>query len=260
MDRDLADRLLADLAALRMETFLDPPIPPEAEHALAAPAGAFDVTIAGEPAPLRIEVGGETAAGKRVWRAGGQVFESASALAAAVARPASEWRSRNWTRFENWRIEKARIEEPAGAFELARSEASGCGTARRSRSRRRATCWRRDRGEGGAPRRRCRAGHCGAPPRLAVTLSDADGNEERLTLLAAADPAAAEVPARTSGREVTLLLPRSLVEELEKKVDAARLAEPVGEPPPHRTGGAQGLASALAAEESERWKHCSVLA
>ena len=122
VDRDLADRLLTDLSSLRMETFLDPPLAPEVEKALAEPAGTVELTIAGESAPLRIEIGGETAAGKRVWRAGGQVFESASVLAAVVARPAGEWRSRNWTRFENWRIEKARVEEAAGTFELARSD------------------------------------------------------------------------------------------------------------------------------------------
>lgn len=232
VDRDLADRLLTDLGALRMETFLDPPIPPQAEHALAEPAGAFEVTIAGASSPLRIEVGGETTPGKRVWRAAGQVFESSSALAAAVARPASEWRSRNWTRFENWRIEKARIEQPAGAFELTRSEGEWLRDGKKipfpaaSDLLAALTAARADRlVEGAGP------ATSATPPRLTVTLSDADGNEERLTLPAAADPAAAEVPARTSGRELTLLLPRSLVEELEKKVAAARIAEPVADAP-----------------------------
>ena len=64
------------------------------------------------------------------------------------------------------------------------------------------------------------------PPRLAVTLSDADGNEELLTLYASRDPAAAVVPARTRGREVEILLPRDLVTELEKKVSAVRAAAP----------------------------------
>ena len=64
------------------------------------------------------------------------------------------------------------------------------------------------------------------PPRLAVTLSDAHGNEELLTLYASRDPAAAVVPARTRGREVEILLPRDLVTELEKKVSAVRAAAP----------------------------------
>ena len=122
VDRDLAERLLSDLSSLRMETFLDPPLAPEMEKALAEPAGFVELTIAGESAPLRIEVGGATSSGKRVWRAGDQVFESTSVLAEVVTRPAGEWRSRNWTRFENWRIEKARVEEAAGTFELVRSD------------------------------------------------------------------------------------------------------------------------------------------
>ena len=58
-----------------------------------------------------------------------------------------------------------------------------------------------------------------------MTLSDADGNEELLTLYESRDPAAA-VPARTRGREVELLLPRDLVTELEKRVSAVRAAAP----------------------------------
>jgi hypothetical protein len=229
-DRDLVERLLSDLEALRMETFLDPPLSPEVEQALAARSGSIEVAIAGEAGPQRIEVGGETAAGKRVWRSGAQTFESSSPLAATVVRPAGDWRSRSWTRFENWRIEKARIEAPAGSFELVRSDGE----------------WLRDGGkipftaasdllyaltsaraesldEGGAT-----PASAGAP-RLTVTLSDADGNEERLTLLAGVS-GAATVPARTSGREVSLLLPGRVVEELEAKVAAVRSATPLESP------------------------------
>ena len=69
------------------------------------------------------------------------------------------------------------------------------------------------------------------PPRLTVTLSDADGNEEILTLPAGGETAASEVAARTGGRDLTLLLPRALVNELEAKIAAARTAEPIPEAP-----------------------------
>lgn len=231
VDRDLADRLLTDLTALRMEAFVDPPLPAEAERALAAPAGVLEVAIAGEAAPLRIEIGGETTSGKRVWRAADQVFESSSALAAAVARPASEWRSRNWTRFENWRIEKARIEDPSGAFELTRSDGEWLRDGKKipfppaSDLLAALTAAKADRlVEEAAP------AVPAATPRLAVTLSDADGNEERLTLLASPADAAA-VPARTGGREVTLLLSPGTVTDLEVKIAAVRAALPIDEAP-----------------------------
>jgi hypothetical protein len=175
-------------------------------------------------------VGGETAAGKRVWRAAGQTFESASALAAVLTRPAAEWRSRNWTRFENWRIEKARVEEPAGAFELARSQGEWLRDGKKipfsaaSDLLAALTSAKAERLVEGAA-----AGSPPVAPRLTVTLADADGNEEILTLAAVPD-SVAEVPARTGGRDVTLLLPRALVDELEKKIAAVRAAEPLAEP------------------------------
>lgn len=230
VDRDLAERLLSDLSSLRMETFLDPPLAPEMEKALAEPAGTVELTIAGESAPLRIEVGGATSSGKRVWRAGDQVFESTSVLAEVVTRPAGEWRSRNWTRFENWRIEKARVEEAAGTFELVRSDGEWLRDGKKipftaaSDFLAALTAVKADSLVEEAKPESAKAPP--APPKLAVTLSDADGNEELLTLYASRDPAAAVVPARTRGREVELLLPRDQVTELEKKVSAVRAAAP----------------------------------
>ena len=235
VDRDLADRLLSDLAALRMETFLDPPLSPEVEKALAERLGTIELTLSGEPAPMGIDVGGEVASGKRVWRAGDQVFETASALSSVVARPPGEWRSRNWTRFENWRIEKARVEEAGGTFELVRSDGE----------------WLRDgkkipftaagdllyaltsaRAERLIEKLATESTPAPSPPTLTVTLSDGDGNEEVLTLLAGGDPAAAVSPALTRGRSVMLLLPREKVTELEKKIAAVRAAEPVADASP----------------------------
>ncbi len=230
VDRDLADGLLADLAALRMETFLDPPLAGEVQQALARRSGVIEVAIAGEIAPVRIEIGEEWVPGKRVWRAGTLVFESASKLGDALARPAVAWRSRSWTRFENWRIEKVRVEEAAGAFELARSQGEWMRDGKKipftvaSDLLYALTAAKAERIiEGTAP------ASSTAPPRLAVTLSDADGNEETLTVLAGAEAGATEVPVRTSGREVTLLLPRALWTDLESKLAAVRAAEPAVE-------------------------------
>lgn len=230
VDRDLADRLFSDLAGLRMETFVDPPLSAEAERALASSAGRIELTLAGGAAPLVIEVGGETAAGKRLLRAGGQAFESASPLAATLSRPAAEWRSRNWTRFENWRIEKARVEEAAGSFELVRHEGEWLRdgqkipfTAASDLLFALTSAKAESLVEGPLP--------TASPlPRLSFTLSDADGNEERLTLMPT-EAGATSAAARTAGREVTLMLAQSTIDELTAKVAAVRAVAPEGAAP-----------------------------
>ena len=229
-DRELADGLIADLRGLRMETFLDPPLAGEIERALAesTSAGVIELTIAGRPETMRIEIGGERTPGKRVWRAGSQVFESASKLSLVVARPALEWRSRNWTRFENWRIEKVRVEEAAGAFELVRSDGEWLRDGKKipftaaSDLLYALTAAKADvLVESPAPEA------AGTPrPTLTLTLSDADGNEEMLTL----HPGSPQgVPARTRGRGVTLMLAPGLVDDLDAKISAVRAAEPIAD-------------------------------
>ena len=232
-DRELADRLLTDLSALRIDTFLDPPLSTAVENCLAAPVGALELGISGESAPVRIEIGGVQESGKRVWRVGDQAFESSSTLADVVGRKAIDWRSRNWTRFENWRIEKARIEEAAGTFELARSDGEWLRDGQKipfaeasdllyalTSAKADSLTEEPSKTTASAP----------SPPRLTVTLSDADGNEEVLTLQDRGDPAAAEVSARTRGRGVTLHLARNMVEGLEAKIAAVRNAQPVETP------------------------------
>lgn len=231
VDRDLADGLLGDLSGLRMETFLDPPLADDVEQALARRAGVVELAISGQPEPVRIEVGGERNPGKRVWRVGDQVFESASKLGDALVRPVVAWRSRSWTRFENWRIEKVRIEEAAGALELVRSDGEWIRDGKKipftaaSDLLYALTAAKADTLVESAAEESAGALPA-ARPALTVTLSDADGNEELLTLEAATDRGAR---ARTLGREVTLLLPKKLVDDLVVKISAVRAAEPVVE-------------------------------
>jgi hypothetical protein len=66
-------------------------------------------------------------------------------------------------------------------------------------------------------------------PLFTLALSDADGNEETLTL----HPAEGDVvPARVSGRDLTLLLPKSAADDVTSKVGALRAVQPVTPPAP----------------------------
>jgi hypothetical protein len=247
VDRDLADGLLTELTGLRIETFLDPPLGADVAATLARSAGAVELALAGATgaggpgasSALRIEVGGERAPGRRLFRADGQVFESASKLADALARPALAWRSRSWTRFENWRIEKLRVEAAEGAFELVRSEGEWLRdgqkipfTAATDLLYALTSAKAESLVEGGAgPGTPSTDPGIAPQPALVVTLNDADGNEEVLLLEAPSPAAAGVVPARTRGRDVTLLLASATVEELEAKLAAVRAAQTV-EPAP----------------------------
>lgn len=231
VDRDLADQLLGDLTGLRIATFLDPPLAPEVEASFAPAAGTIEIALEGKPATeaLRIEVGTEVA-GKRPMRVGDKTFEASTGLAAALARPALEWRSHHWTRFENWRIERVELEDGVGKLELARKDGDWLRDGQRipftaaSDLLYAVTSAKAERLiEDGAQASPATAGK----PTLTLRLVDGDGTEETLTLHPAT---AAGVPARTSGRALTLLLPASSAADITSKLGALRAAKPLDDP------------------------------
>ena len=229
-DREAVDQLLADLSGLRAETFLDEPLTENTLAALAAPAGTIALAVKGAPTPLRIELGGgEPMPGKRIVRAGGQAFVATTKLLDSAARPAAGWRSKGWTRFESWRIERLTVDDAVGRMVLERKDGK----------------WLRDGKEvpfsaasdllyslSSAKAESLREEAAGAiaagKPVLTLTVADADGKEETLTLH---PPEGALSPARTSGRDVTLLLPSATVADVTSKLGALRAAAPV-EPEP----------------------------
>jgi hypothetical protein len=229
-DREAVDQLLSDLAGLRVETFLDAPLTENTAAALAAPAGTIELRVAGEESPLMIELGGgEPMPGKRIARAAGQAFVATTKLLDSVTRPAAAWRSRLWTRFESWRIERLTVEDAVGKLLLERKDGN----------------WLRDGKEipfsaasdllyavSSAKADSLRDDPAGAisagKPVLTLTLADADGKEETLTLHA---PESGLSPARASGRDVTLLLPASAVAEVTSKLGALRAAQPAAAAP-----------------------------
>jgi len=240
-DPDTVDPLLTDLTSLRVETFLDAPLAVEAESGLAGGPGRLELALKGRTEPYVVEVGAAVPDTERRYvRAGGQAFEANTRLAEALARAPEAWRSRRWTTFESWRVERLRFDDATGPLELARRDGD----------------WLRDgaavpytvvgdllyaltspRAERVAP---------GAPPaakpELTAVLSDADGGEETLTLY---PPAGDGVPARVSGRDVTLWLTPAAADELRAKLAALRAAEVDKEAPE-----AEGEAAAEAAAEA----------
>lgn len=230
-ERGGVDPLISDLVALRVASFVDPPLPAEAEAALAAGPGRIEVGLEGRDAPFVLEVGAEAEpGGERFLRAGELVFRARTNLVEALTKDADAWRSTAWSSFDSFRVESLRAADAAGETALVRASGD----------------WLRDgvkipytvagdllyavtsaKGE----RLVTGAGAAALPaasPELTITLVDGNGVEEVLTL----HPPAADglVPARVSGRDVALLLPAAKVEEIREGLGAVRTAEPVPAP------------------------------
>ncbi len=230
-DRGLVDPLLSDLVALKVGTFVDPPLPEEAQVALANGLGRIELGIEGRDAPLVLELGAEAEpGGERYFRAAATVFRARTNLAESLGRNADSWRSSNWTSFDSFRIESIRLADGAATTELVRSSGD----------------WLRDgtkiaypvagdllyamtsakavRIVGGV----AAAAYPVEPPTLTITLADGNGAEEVLTLHAVADDGA--TAARVSGRDIVLLLPAAKVAEVREKLEAVRKADAVPAP------------------------------
>ena len=232
-ERERVDALLTALTGLRMETFLDPPLTETAKAALAAPTGTVELAIAGRDEPYRIVFGGEPVPGKRTVRAGEQAFIGSTNLLEEVTRPVADWRSHHWSRFETWRVERVTIEDAAGRMALERKDGQ----------------WYRDGVEIGfaaasdllyalssAQADEIQETAAAGKPALTFTLADADGNEETLSL---GEPGAAGTPAIVSGRDLVLILPSKVAEEVRSKLGAVRAAPAVVAPAPDAAGDSE---------------------
>jgi len=230
-DRGLIDPLLSDLIALKVASFVDPPLPAEAESALAAGPGRIELGLDGQDAPFVLEIGAEAEpGGERFLRAGAMAFRARTHLVEALERSADAWRSKNWTSFDSFRIESLKLADATATTELVRSSGD----------------WLRDGTKIGYPvagdllyaitsakAERVATGAEAAAfpvesPSLTITVADANGAEEVLTLHGTASDGS--VAARVSGRDVLLLLPAAKVAEVREKLDAVRGAEAVAPP------------------------------
>ena len=229
-DRDAVEQLLADLVRLRADRFVDDP-PAGEELGLDPPRGVVEIVAEGRPEPVRLEVGAEAADGGGSYlRLAGQTFTAVTEATAALARPAAEWRSRQLTALEAFRVDRVAVSGPGGETVLERT----------------GTDWTRD-GEripytpvsdlvyalAEARAERIEPGRPSGAPTLTFTLAVAGGTDaaeatETIELRPARDGL---VPATVSGRSVSLLLPTAAVDEVRAALDEVRAAEPLGPPP-----------------------------
>jgi hypothetical protein len=236
-DREAVDGLLSDLSGLTAEQFADGP-QPFAELGLAPPREVIEVALEGQPKPERIELGapvtGEAApegqaAGELTWaRASNTVFQVRTRLAESVRRAPAEWRAKQLSALEVHDVESATVADDKTSFQLTRSD----------------TDWKRgdtlisflpvsdllsavtgakaDRLLSPQEAQAMRAGL--AKPLFTFTLKGKETGEEKLILY---PPLPEGVPARSSGRQTVLLLPKSALQEIQKKVAEVRAAKAV---------------------------------
>jgi hypothetical protein len=277
-DRDQVEKLLSDLTGLSAESFLDlpppaPAAPPSGGAAAASsasrsqppppsgpalglepPRAVLEAFLAGQPQPVRVELGAShaaaappaaspdqpaaapeaAAAGKLTWaRSGGATFETRSPLAETLSRPPADWRSPVLSGLEVHQVDSAVVRDDQGATPLTRS----------------GTDWKRggvtisylpvsdllfslleakaDRLLTPAEAAALRAG--AGKPLLTFELKGGQAGNETLTLyppLAPLSGATHGVPARASGRDTVLLLPESKLKEIQDRLAAVRTAKP----------------------------------
>ena len=200
--------------------------------------GAPKAEPATAPTPSDSSGGGETAkTSTRYARADGQLVTiNASALFESVARPPQEWRSRGWTTFAVYDVDKIEVKDGHGALTLTRDEGD----------------WKRGKDkifygtvsdflaavtDAKAEKlldASTAAGLAAGPPALTITLTGSGGKSQTLTLWPGRveGPAGPGAPARSSGRDVVLLMPAALPADLAEKLTAIRKAEPLKEATP----------------------------
>jgi hypothetical protein len=250
-DRDLVDPLLSDLTALRAEKFLDAPLAPEAAAGLAAAVRRIELSVKGKSDPISIELGAFAAPaapaavspaepdesapeGNRYVKVAGQAIEAKTKLAEAIARAPEAWRSKAWTGFDSWKVERIKVEDAAGKLELKRDAGDWLRDGVKISYTEvgdllyALTSARADRLLSGDAAQALSV----SSPIETVVFSDANGVEETLTLHAAISGGEGGVAARVSGCGVVLVLPQKTSDEVVAKIATVRAAKAVEETKP----------------------------
>jgi hypothetical protein len=234
-DKKLVDDLYADLSGLTAVQFVDKPELAPAAIGLQPPQRVIEVTFK-DGDPLRIELGAPTSATPEppsdptappppasiYARVGPQLIETQTRLPQTTAHPPEEWRARGLSAFEVYDVEAVTIRDGKGPLRLTRA----------------GTDWKR--GEetisympvsdflfaltGAQADRLLTAQEAGSlgQPVLTVELDAKQAGKETLTLY----PARADgAPARVSGRDVVLLLPKDKLQEILARLGDVRGAK-----------------------------------
>lgn len=222
-DRDHASALLSALTSLQIATFIDDS-PAVADLGLDEPWAVLEVRIDGTDETFRLTFGSltETADERYYRRSDGQLFRASKSLDESVTRRAAEWRSRRWTELESYDIERLDVADAAGGETLVEKVDGD---------------WQRDGEE---------IPYAAASDFLyALTGARAEGFVDREVAAGTAAEMTIELAAgdrsetvelvsnaggwlgRSSARPVDLQLPSSAAEELQQKLEALRVAEPV---------------------------------
>jgi hypothetical protein len=238
-DHDLIDGLLSDLTGLTADRFLDGSRSASA-LGFEPPKGSVEVELAGAP-PVRIDLGsavtgaatpeGQPSGEVAYARVGDTSFEVRTRLGESARRVPADWRALQLSAFEVHQVDSATV-----------TDASGTATA----LTRAGTDWKRGTTPisylpvsdllfavtGGRADRvltpaEAQSLHAGtAKPLLTFELRTKDAGNETVTLY----PQIPEgVPARTSGRDVVLLLPADTLGQVQSKwkaVQEAKAAKP----------------------------------
>jgi len=252
-DRDTVNTLLGDLTALQAAKFVDGPPPAGAD----AWRETVEVTLKGQTAPWRLEIGGPidtTAAAsaasgaapaesrpatRTLVRAGGVLAETESRIGATVQKPATDWRSPRWASFEVFRVEAFDIDDATGHLALKRQDADWLrGSERIAFTPVSDLLYAVTGARGDTLQSRAQASAEGASfakPVVTLKLIAADKSAETLTLFPALADGSA--PAVASGRDdVVVKLNRTFVDDLMSKLQALRSAEPVAAKPSEGSG------------------------
>ncbi len=240
-DEDLVHSLLNEITGLRAEAFVDESLESQAAAGLAnAESGVLEVVIRGEAEPFRLELGdtlpgadeeaaGEDAARTHYARVGGELVELKTRLAAELARPPAEWRSRAWTSYQVFEIEEARFEGSEGELVLRREEGDWLrGEERVPYTAASDVLYALTDAQAEEVISAAAATERGLPlgePELRAVLTTKDG-AETLELFALHEGFAA---ARSDGRDAVLVFSTERVDEVHSKLAELRSAEPLPE-------------------------------
>jgi len=237
-DNDRFGDLMTALASLAAVEFVDRPPQPLAMLGLAPPQGTIEVVRKGQTKPFTIALGATKGEGEQAvrWALVDQqlVTVKAPPLGEALQRAPADWRSRAWTDLAVYEVDRIDVTSHTGSFVLTRADAD----------------WKRDGVKifygtisdllaalSDARATKVVAGADAAAmtkgaPAFTLKLTAGGGRTQTLQLWPAAGDGAA---ARTSSRDVVLVMPAALPQDLAGKLAAVRGAKPMVEAAPGAT-------------------------